>query len=74
MLALNYRVAQLDPRQRLMLDFAWKLAMTPHLVDDSDRDALSQQGLSPEDIFDLAETVAFFNLSNCMTSALDIYS
>jgi alkylhydroperoxidase family enzyme len=48
MLALNYRVAQLDPRQRLMLDFAWKLAMTPHLVDDSERDALSQQGLSPE--------------------------
>jgi hypothetical protein len=30
------------------------------------------KGLSPEDIFDLAETVAFFNLSNCMTSALDI--
>jgi uncharacterized peroxidase-related enzyme len=72
MLALNYRVAQLDPRQRLMLDFAWKLTMTPHLVDDSDRDALSQQGLSQEDIFDLAETVAFFNLSNRMASATDM--
>ncbi len=69
MLALDYRVAQLDPRPRLMLDFAWKLTATPHLVDDSDRDALSQQGLSQEDIFDLAETVAFFNLSNRMASA-----
>ena len=72
MLALNYRVAQLDPRQRLMLDFAWKLTTTPNLVDDSDRDALSQQGLSQEDIFDLAETVAFFNLSNRMASAMDM--
>ena len=72
MLALNYRVAQLDPRQRLMLDFAWKLTTTPHLVDDSDRDALSQQGLSQEDVFDLAETVALFNLSNRMASAMDL--
>jgi uncharacterized peroxidase-related enzyme len=55
-----------------MLDFAWKLTTTPHLVDDADRDALSQQGLSQEDIFDLAETVAFFNLSNRMASATDM--
>jgi uncharacterized peroxidase-related enzyme len=72
MLALNYRVAQLDPRQRLMLDFTWKLTATPHLVDDSDRDALSQQGLSQEDIFDLSETVALFNLTNRMASATDM--
>lgn len=70
MLALNYRVANLDPRQRQMLDFAWKLTTQPEMVDDSDRDALAQQGLSAEDIFDLSETVAFFNLSNRMASAL----
>ena len=45
MMALNYRVAKLEPRQRAMLDFAWKLTVTPHLIDDTDRDALSQQGL-----------------------------
>jgi uncharacterized peroxidase-related enzyme len=72
MLALNYRIAPIDPRQRLMLDFAWKLTATPNLVDDADRDGLSQQGLSQEDIFDLAETVAFFNLSNRMASATDM--
>jgi uncharacterized peroxidase-related enzyme len=55
MLALNYRVATLDPRQRTMMDFVWKLTKTPHLIEDADRDALSQQGLSQEDIFDLAE-------------------
>jgi uncharacterized peroxidase-related enzyme len=70
MLAMNYRIANLDPRQRQMLDFAWKLTTDPENVDDSDRDALAQQGLSQEDIFDLSETAAFFNLSNRMASAL----
>ncbi len=72
MLAFNYRVANLDPRQRAMMDFAWKLTTAPHMIEDDDRDVLSQQGLSQEDIFDLAETVGFFNLSNRMASATDM--
>jgi uncharacterized peroxidase-related enzyme len=72
MMALNYRVAKLDARQRAMLDFAWKLTTTPHLVDDGDRDGLRKVGLTNDDIFDLAETVAFFNLSNRMASATDM--
>ena len=72
MMALNYRVAKLDKRQQAMLDFAWKLTATPHLVDDADRDGLRGVGLVNEDIFDLAETVAFFNLSNRMASATDM--
>jgi uncharacterized peroxidase-related enzyme len=72
MMALNYRVAKLDVRQRAMLDFAWKLTMAPNLVDDADRDRLKAVGLMEEDIFDLSETVAFFNLSNRMASATDM--
>ena len=72
MMALNYRVARLDNRQRAMLDFAWKLTMTPNLVDDADRDGLRAVGLSNDDMFDLSETVAFFNLSNRMASASDM--
>lgn len=72
MMALNYRVAELSPRQRTMLDFVHKLTVTPHLMDDADRDALSQQEFSNEDIFDIAETAAFFNLSNRMASATDM--
>src|SRR3954470_15581899 len=53
MMALNYRVAKLDPRQRAMLDFAWKMTTTPHLVDDADRNGLRAAGLTTEDIFDL---------------------
>ena len=37
MMALNYRVAKLDPRQRAMLDYTWKLTTTPWLIDDADR-------------------------------------
>lgn len=72
MMALNYRVAKLEPRQRAMLDFAWKLTTEMYLVDDADRDALSQQGFSEADIFDIAETASFFNLSNRMASATDM--
>ncbi len=72
MLALNYRVAKLPARQRAMLDFAWKMTTTPYLIEDADRAALRVAGLSPEDIFDLAETTAFFNLSNRMASATDM--
>ena len=72
MMALNYRVAPLDPRQRAMLDYTWKLTTTPYLIDDADREGLRAVGLSNADIFDLSETVAFFNLSNRMASGSDM--
>jgi uncharacterized peroxidase-related enzyme len=72
MMAFNYRVAKLDRRQRALLDFAWKLTLTPHDVGEGDRALLREAGLSAADIFDLAETVAFFNLSNRMAYALDM--
>ena len=72
MMALNYRVAPLNARQRAILDYAWKLTTTPWLVDDTDRAALRRVGLTAEDVFDLTETAAFFNLSNRMASGTDM--
>jgi uncharacterized peroxidase-related enzyme len=72
MMVMNYRVAKLDARQRAMLDFAWKLTTTPHDVGEADRKTLGEVGLSEQDIFDLAETVGFFNMSNRMAYALDM--
>jgi uncharacterized peroxidase-related enzyme len=72
MMVMNYRAAKLDRRQRAMLDYAWKLTVTPYLTDDADREILSDAGLTAEDVFDLSETVAFFNLSNRMASATDM--
>jgi len=72
MLVMNYRVAPLDTRRRAMLDFAWKLTTAPATIGEEDREGLRRAGLGDEDIFDLAETVAFFNMSNRMASGLDI--
>ena len=72
MMALNYRVAQLPARQREMLDFAVRLTERPHEIAQSDRDALSAQGFSDADLFDIAEVAAFFNYTNRMAHALDV--
>ena len=72
MLVMNYRIAPLDPRQRTMLDFAWKLTTSPATIGEPERAGLRQAGFADEEIFDLAETVAFFNMSNRMASGLDI--
>lgn len=72
MLAFNYRVAPLPPRQRAMLDFAYKLTTAPATVDATDRAALRKAGLKDADIFDLADTVGFYNQSNRVAIALDM--
>jgi uncharacterized peroxidase-related enzyme len=72
MLVMNYRVAQLSHRQRAMLDFAWKLTTAPAEVDEPDREALREAGLSQDEIFDLADVVGFFNMSNRFAIASDM--
>ena len=72
MMAFNYRVAHVPARQRAMLDFVHKLTVALHEVAEADRDALRAHGFSNEDIFDIAETAAFFNLSNRMATATDM--
>lgn len=72
MMVMNYRVAKLPDRQRAMLDFAWKLTKTPFDVGDADREALATAGLSQEEIFDLADVVGFFNMSNRFAIASDM--
>ena len=72
MLAINYRVADLEPRHRTMLDFAYKLTATPHLVDDTDREGLRTAGFSDDEIFDIADTAGFFNMSNRVATGVDM--
>jgi uncharacterized peroxidase-related enzyme len=69
---MNYRVAPLDRRRRAMLDFAWKLTETPNLVEEPDRAALRAAGFDDEDIWDIGETIAFYNFSNRMAYATDM--
>jgi uncharacterized peroxidase-related enzyme len=63
-IAANYRKADITPRQRAMLDFAMKVSQEAQLVSDADFAALSANGFSDDDIWDIAAISAFFGLSN----------
>ena len=66
--AVNYRKADISPRQRAMLDFAMKVCLSSHEVGEEDFAPLHAQGFSDEDIWDIAAITAFFGLSNRMAS------
>ena len=66
--AVNYRKADISQRQRAMLDFAMKVCLRSHEIDDADFEALRPHGFSDEDIWDIAAITAFFGLSNRMAS------
>lgn len=66
--AVNYRKADISPRQRTMLDFAMKVCLRAHEIDDADFEPLHAHGFSDEDIWDIAAITAFFGLSNRMAS------
>ena len=55
-----------------MLDFALKLSETPAKIEESDRAALREAGFSNRDIWDIASTAAFFNMSNRVAAAIDM--
>lgn len=66
--AVNWRKADIPPRQRAMLEFAMKVCERSHEVDERDFEALRPHGFSDEDIWDIAAITAFFGLSNRMAN------
>jgi uncharacterized peroxidase-related enzyme len=66
--AVNYRKADISPRQRAMLDFAMKVCLHSDEIEDADFAALHAHGLDDEDAWDIAAITAFFGLSNRMAS------
>lgn len=72
MLVMNWRVAELDARQTAMLTFAEKVTKESHGVTEADRQALRNVGFSDRDIFDIANTTGFYNMSNRVASAIDM--
>jgi uncharacterized peroxidase-related enzyme len=67
-IAVNYRKADITPRQRAMLDFAMKVSQEAHLVSEPDFAELGAHGFSQDDIWDIAAISAFFALSNRMAN------
>jgi uncharacterized peroxidase-related enzyme len=66
--AVNYRKADIPPREKAMLDFAMKVALESHALGDADLEALRRHGFTDEDAWDIAAIAAFFALSNRMAN------
>ena len=71
-LMINYRSANLSDRQRLMLDFSYKLTETPSKVENSDRNILRKANFSDEEILEIIEVASFFNMSNRIAVGTDM--
>ena len=71
-IAMNWRAARLDARQTAMLEFACKMTEASHRIVEADRQALRDAGFDDRDIWDIAATASFFNMSNRMASAIDM--
>ena len=69
-MVMNWQMADLDKRQRAMLQFVEKVTKTSSEISEPDREALRQAGFSDRDIWDIAATVGFFSMSNRMASAV----
>ena len=69
-LSANYREANLNPRQRAILDHAWKMTTAPAETGEADRALLENAGLGPEEIFDVNDVIAYFNYTNRMALGL----
>ena len=68
--AINWRKADITPRQRAMLEFALKVCERSHEVGDADFGALREHGFSDEDAWDIAAITAFFGMSNRIANAI----
>lgn len=62
--AVNYRKADITPRQGAMLAFALKVSLHAAEVGEADFAALREHGFSEPDIWDIGAVAAFFAMSN----------
>ena len=71
-LVMNYRVADLSARQRAMLDFSVRMTEASATIEKQHRDELRKVGFTDRDIWDIAATAGFYNMTNRMASAVDM--
>ena len=69
---MNFRSAGLSGRQRAMLLFAEKMTEQPAKIEEADRQALRAAGFTDRDIFDIASTTGFFNMTNRVATGIDM--
>ena len=67
-LVMNYKAADLAPKQRAMLDFAALLTTASATVEEADRQTLRDHGFNDRDIWAITSVAAFFNMTNRVAS------
>jgi uncharacterized peroxidase-related enzyme len=71
-LLTNYRIADLDPRERVMLDFAVKVTEASARVGEEDLEALRRAGWTDEDIMHITEIAAMFNYTGRLANTVGL--
>jgi uncharacterized peroxidase-related enzyme len=66
--AVNYREADITPRQKAMLDFAMKVSRESERLEEHDFEAVMAHGFTADDVWDIAAIAALFALSNRMAN------
>jgi uncharacterized peroxidase-related enzyme len=67
-IAINYRKADITPRQKAMLDFAMKVSAEAEKISEQDFADIARHGFSDDEVWDIAAIAAFFALSNRMAN------
>ncbi|WP_151719779.1 peroxidase-related enzyme [Gemmobacter serpentinus] len=70
--AINYRKADITPRQMAMIDFGMKVSARAYEVSDADIAELTSHGFTEDDIWDIAAISAFFGMSNRLANVTNM--
>ena len=71
-LALNYHAAEIDDRDRAMLDYAAKLTAEPWKMVEADVTALRTVGFSDSAILDINQVTAYYAFANRLVDGLGV--
>lgn len=69
-MVMNWRAAELSPRQRAILGFAEKLTLESGKIGEADRQALRDVGLSEAEIWDICDVAGLFAMTNRVASGV----
>lgn len=68
----DYKSADINSKEKAMLDYAVKLTKNPAAVNEGDINKLREFGLNDRDILDVNQVVSYFNYVNRVADGLGI--
>lgn len=71
-LQTDYRQADLSPADRAMLDYTYKLTLTPWEMNASDVETLREYGFSDRAILDINQITAYYAYVNRIADGLGV--